>query len=50
MREDKFGNITYEGKLVNVDTDDIEKLKFISKDLKNKNVKLEEKIEKIFKQ
>lgn len=50
MKEDLFGSIMYDGKLINVDTEDIEKLKEISKDLKEKNIKLEEKLENIFKQ
>lgn len=50
MKQEVFGNITYEGKLVNVDKEDIEKLKEISKNLKEKNKKLEQKIDGIFKQ
>lgn len=46
--KDVFGNVMYEGKMINVDKEDIENLKKISKDLKEKNKKLEEKIEKIF--
>lgn len=50
MKEDLFGTVFYNGKLINVDTEDIEKLKKISEELKEKNNKLEEKSEKIFKQ
>ena len=46
--KDVFGNVMYDGKMINVDKEDIENLKKISKDLKEKNKKLEEKIEKIF--
>ncbi len=50
MKEDLFGNIMYDGKMINVDTEDIEKLSKISEELKEKNKKLEEKIENIFNQ
>lgn len=50
MKEDKFGNIVYDGKTINLDKEDIENLKKISSELKEKNKNLEEKIEKIFKQ
>lgn len=50
MEEDKFGTVMYNGKIVNVDTEDIEILKKISKELKEKNEELEKKSEKIFNQ
>ena len=50
MIEDKFGTIMYNGKVVDIDTEDIEKLKKISKELKEKNEELEKKSEKIFNQ
>ena len=50
MKEDKFGTIMYNGKIVDVDTEDIETLKKISKELKEKNEELEKKSEKIFNQ
>ena len=50
MYENQFGSIMYDGKLINIDTEDIEKLKKISEELKEKNIKLEEKTEKIFNQ
>lgn len=50
MEEDKFGTVMYNGKIVNVDTEDIEILKRISKELKEKNEELEKKSEKIFNQ
>ena len=39
MKEDLFGNIMYDGKMINVDTEDIEKLSKISEELKEKNKK-----------
>lgn len=48
MKEDVFGTIAYEGKMINVDKENIENLKKISSDLKEKNKRLEEKAEKIF--
>ena len=50
MKEELFGSIMYNGKLVDIDKEDIENLKNISKDLREKNKILEEKIENIFKQ
>ncbi len=50
MKEDIFGNVLYNGKMVNIDKESVENLKKISSDLKEKNKKLEEKAEKIFKQ
>lgn len=50
MKQELFGNIMYEGKLINIDKEDIENLKKISDILKEKNKKLEEKIDRIFKQ
>lgn len=50
MKDDLFGNIMYEGKMINIDNEQIEVLKKISEELYNKNIKLEEKVEKIFNQ
>ena len=50
MKEDIFGSVMYDGKLIDIDKEDIEKLKKISKELKEKNKKLEEKSENIFNQ
>ena len=40
----------YDGKLIDVDNEDIEKLKTISEEIKEKNKKLEEKTQKILHQ
>ncbi|MBR2290232.1 MAG: hypothetical protein IJ867_06575 [Clostridia bacterium] len=50
MKEDIFGSIMYNGKMVNVDTEEIEVLRNISSELKEKNKRLEETVEKIFNQ
>lgn len=50
MKENLFGSMMYNGKLVNIDTEDMEKLRKISEELKEKNKILEEKTEKIFNQ
>lgn len=50
MKEDTFGTIMYDGKLIDIDKEDIEKLKKISKELSEKNNILEQKAEKIFNQ
>ena len=50
MKEDTFGTIMYDGKLIDIDKEDIEKLKKISKELSEKNDMLEQKAEKIFNQ
>lgn len=50
MKEDTFGTIMYDGKLIDIDKEDIEKLKKISKELSEKNDILEQKAEKIFNQ
>lgn len=50
MKEDVFGSIMYEGKMINIDTEDIESLEKISKALKEKNKELEQKAENIFNQ
>ncbi len=50
MKEELFGNVMYNGKMINVDTEDIEALKKISSELKEKNKQLEEKVENIFRQ
>lgn len=48
MKDERFGNVMYNGKLINVDTEKIENLKKISEEIKEKKAKLEEKEEKIF--
>lgn len=50
MKEDIFGSIMYDGKMINVDKEKIETLENISKELKEKNKKLEQKAENIFNQ
>ena len=50
MKEELFGSIMYEGKMINVDQEDIETLKKIVTTLTEKNKKLEAKAENIFKQ
>ena len=50
MKEELFGSILYDGQMINVDQEDIENLKKIAKTLTEKNQKLEEKAENIFKQ
>ena len=50
MKDDLFGNIMYEGKMVNVDKENIENLRKISSELKEKNKRLEEKADNIFNQ
>ena len=50
MKEDVFGSIMYDGQMINVDKEEIEKLEKISKELKEKNKILEEKIDRIFNQ
>ena len=50
MKEDTFGSIMYGGKLIDLDKEDIDKLKKISKELSQKNDMLEQKAEKIFNQ
>ena len=39
MKEDLFGNIMYDGKMINVDTEDIEKLSKISEELKKQKIR-----------
>ena len=50
MQEELFGSIVYEGQMINVDQEDVEKLREIAQALKEKKAKLEEKAENIFKQ
>ncbi|MBR1540889.1 MAG: hypothetical protein IJ629_07115 [Clostridia bacterium] len=50
MKDDLFGNIMYEGKMINVDKENIENLRKISSELKEKNKRLEEKADNIFNQ
>ena len=50
MKEELFGSIMNNGKLIDIDKEDIENLKIISKELREKNKILEEKTENIFKQ
>ena len=50
MKEDVFGSIMYDGKMVNIDKEDVEKLKTISDELKKKASILNQKAESIFKQ
>ena len=50
MKQDIFGKVMYEGKMVDIDKTNMEALKKISEELKEKNQKLEEKAENIFNQ
>ena len=50
MSEEQFGNIMYDGKIVNLDKEKIELLEEISKDLKSKRDTLKRRAESIFKQ
>ena len=50
MNEDTFGSVMYDGKLIDLDKEDIEKIKKISKELSERNDELEKKVEKIFNQ
>jgi len=50
MSEEMFGSVMYNGKMINVDKENIEVLKNISQELKEKNKKLEETADKIFNQ
>lgn len=50
MNQDIFGNIMYDGKMINIDKLEIEELEKISKDLKEKCNNLKRKSESIFKQ
>ena len=50
MKDDVFGSIMYNGKLINVDKEDVQNLKKISAELKDKNKKLEDRMEKILEQ
>ena len=50
MKEETFGNIMYNGKMINIDSENIDVLKNISGELKEKNKQLEMTMEKIFNQ
>jgi hypothetical protein len=50
MKEELFGTISYDGKMINLDKDNIEDLKKISSELKERQKNLEIKVENIFKQ
>lgn len=48
--EEKFGNIVYEGKMINLDTEDIENLSKISSDINQKYNTLMKKTLTVFNQ
>lgn len=48
--EEKFGTIVYEGKMINLDTESLEKLTSISEDLNNKYNTLIKKTLTVFNQ
>ena len=50
MKEETFGSIMYKGKMINIDSENIDVLKNISDELKEKNKQLEMTVEKIFNQ
>lgn len=50
MKDELFGTISYDGKMINLDKDNIEDLKKISSELKERQKNLEIKVENIFKQ
>ena len=50
MKEETFGSIMYNGKMINIDSENIDVLKNISGALKEKNKQLEMTEEKIFNQ
>ena len=50
MKQDVFGNIMYNGKMINIDKEKTENLEKILNELKEKNKVLEKKAEKIFNQ
>lgn len=50
MKEELFGSIMNNGKLVDIDKEDIENLKKISEELRERNKILEDKTENIFNQ
>lgn len=50
MKNEKFGSIMYEGKIVNIDMSNINDLEKISKELEEKEKNLKEKIFTVFKQ
>jgi hypothetical protein len=50
MKKEMFGTIMYDGKMINLDSTEIEKLEKISSDLKEKCESLKKKSEVIFKQ
>ena len=50
MKEELFGSIMYNGKMIDIDKEDVESLKKIAEELKEKNKIIEEKTENIFNQ
>ncbi len=50
MKNEKFGSIMHEGKIVNIDMSNINDLEKISKELEEKEKNLKEKIFTVFKQ
>lgn len=50
MKSNSFGSIMYDGKIIDIDKNDIDELQKISKDLKEKSQDLNSKIITVFKQ
>lgn len=50
MKNENFGSIMYDGKIIDIDKSDIKELQKISKDLKEKSQDLNNKIITVFKQ
>ncbi len=50
MTEEKFGSMMYNGKMINLDTENVEMLEKISNELKLKSESIKKKAEVIFKQ
>ncbi|MCI8309614.1 MAG: hypothetical protein HFJ45_05400 [Clostridia bacterium] len=50
MTEEKFGSMMYNGKMINLDTENVEMLEKISNELKLKSESIKKKAEAIFKQ
>ena len=50
MSNELFGSIVYDGKMINLDKEDLEKLKNMSIELKNEQKNLIEKISPVFNQ
>jgi hypothetical protein len=50
MKEEKFGTIMNDGKIIDLDKENIEKLEKLSADLKDKSNSLKQKAEAIFNQ